>query len=65
MTLLWILLPALATLYTVAQFAETACDRKCSSYHEVQLVRSRLDRLSRKNDIFHKLLGKKRGREEV
>ena len=48
----------LRTIDTTIQLTETACNRKCTPKNEVQLLRSRYDRLVLRNNILTKLLEK-------
>ena len=52
--------PRLHSIDVTIRLAESACERKCSIQHEVQLVRSRFNRLVQKYAILKKLLGKPR-----
>ena len=48
----------LASIDTTITLAESACNRKCTPQYELQLIRSRYNRLLHKNLILSKLLGK-------
>ena len=40
------------------ELVETACNKKCTPQYEIQLIKSRLERLKYKNNILKKLLGR-------
>ena len=50
----------LKTIDTTIQLTETACNRKCTPQDEVQLVKSRYNRLVLRKNILNKLLGKQK-----
>ena len=48
----------ISAINSTIELAESACNRRCAPQYEVQLVKSRYNRLVHKNMILEKLLGK-------